>query len=82
MEEGKTRIERFDGRDFAFWKMQIKDYLYQKDLYQLLDGKKPKSMKEEDWRVLDRKALGAVRLTLGRSVAFNVKDETTTAGLM
>lgn len=82
MEEGKLRIERFDGKDFAFWKMQIEDYLYQKDLYQPLEGKKPETMKEEDWKVLDRKALGVVRLTLARSVAFNVKDETTTTGLM
>lgn len=82
MEEGKIRIERFDGKDFSFWKMQIEDYLHQKKLYQPLDGMKPTSMEEEEWKVLDRQALGIVRLTLGRSVAFNVKDEKTTAGLM
>jgi len=26
--EGKVKIEKFDGRDFSFWKMQIEDYLY------------------------------------------------------
>ncbi|KAL5129021.1 Retrovirus-related Pol polyprotein from transposon TNT 1-94 [Glycine soja] len=30
LEEGKVKIEKFDSRDFSFWKMQIEDYLYQK----------------------------------------------------
>ena len=38
-EDGKTRIEKFDGSNFAFWKMQMEDYLYQKDLYIPLEGK-------------------------------------------
>jgi len=28
LEEGKVKIEKFDDRDFSFWKMQIEDYLY------------------------------------------------------
>uniref|UniRef100_A0A803N5C9 CCHC-type domain-containing protein n=1 Tax=Chenopodium quinoa TaxID=63459 RepID=A0A803N5C9_CHEQI len=39
MEEGKLRIEKFDGKDFGFWKMQIEDYLYQKNLYLPLTSK-------------------------------------------
>ena len=38
LEEGKVRIEKFDGSDFGFWKMQIEDYLYQKKLYLSLTG--------------------------------------------
>ena len=34
LEEGKVNIEKFDDKDFSFWKMQIEDYLYQKKLYQ------------------------------------------------
>ena len=43
--EGKIRVERFNS---VFWKMQIEDYLYQKDLYLSLDGKihKPKEMSD------------------------------------
>ncbi|KAE8705427.1 Endomembrane protein 70 protein family isoform 1 [Hibiscus syriacus] len=33
-DEGKVKIEKFDGADFGFWKMQIEDFLYQKNLYQ------------------------------------------------
>ena len=38
LEEGKVKIEKFDDRDFSFWKMQIEDYLYQKKLYQPYQG--------------------------------------------
>ena len=81
-DEGKIRLEKFDGTDFGFWKMQIEDYLYQKNLYQPLSGKKPDSMKADEWNLLDRQALGVIRLTLTRNVAFNIAKEKTTAGLM
>ncbi|XP_071694616.1 uncharacterized protein [Rutidosis leptorrhynchoides] len=35
-EDGKLKIEWFDGKDFAFWKLQKEDYLYQKKLHQPL----------------------------------------------
>ena len=60
---------------FGFWKMQIEDYLYQKKLYQPLLGKKPDDIKEDDWNLLDKQALGVIRLTLSRNVAFNVVKE-------
>uniref|UniRef100_A0A803L7T0 Retrovirus-related Pol polyprotein from transposon TNT 1-94-like beta-barrel domain-containing protein n=1 Tax=Chenopodium quinoa TaxID=63459 RepID=A0A803L7T0_CHEQI len=82
MEDGKVRIGKFNGNDFGFWKMQIEDYLHQRDLYQPVEETKPSGMKEEDWKVLDRKALGVVRLSLSRNVSYNVKDEKTTAGLI
>ena len=80
-DEGKVRIEKFDGADFGFWKIQLKDYLYQKGLQQPL-SEKPKTMEKDAWELLDRKALGVIRLTLSRNVAFNIIKETTTAGLM
>ncbi|KAL5761870.1 hypothetical protein ACOSP7_018134 [Xanthoceras sorbifolium] len=82
VDEGKIKIEKFDGADFGFWKMQIEDYLYQKKLYQPLLGKKPDDMKEEDWNLLDRQAFRVIRLTLSRNVAFNIVKEKTTAGLI
>ena len=46
--------------------MQIEDFFYQKDLYLPLGGveRKPEKMSDEDWSVLDRKALGTIRLSL------------------
>ena len=83
-DEGKLRIEKFNGTNFGFWKMQIEDYLYQKDLYLPLGGraKKPEKMSDEDWEVLDRKTLGTIRLSLASQVAFNIKNEKTTMELM
>uniref|UniRef100_A0A803NCW4 CCHC-type domain-containing protein n=1 Tax=Chenopodium quinoa TaxID=63459 RepID=A0A803NCW4_CHEQI len=39
-------------------------------------------MKEDEWKVLDKQALGVIRLTLAKSVAYNVKDVTTTIGVI
>ena len=52
---GKTfGIEKFDGIDFAYWRMQIEDYLYGSKLHLPLLGTKPESMKAEEWVLLDR----------------------------
>ena len=79
--EKESKISQFDGTNFRFWKMQIEDSLYQKDLYSPL-GDKPMEMKDSDWELLDRKALGTIRLSLSKSVAYNIKNEKTTASLM
>ncbi|WVY92294.1 hypothetical protein V8G54_037808 [Vigna mungo] len=50
--EGKVKIEKFDGSDFGFWKMQIEDYLYHKKLYLPLKGEKPDNMEQSDWELL------------------------------
>ncbi|KAJ9548930.1 hypothetical protein OSB04_021473 [Centaurea solstitialis] len=81
-EDGKARVEKFDGQDFGWWKMQIEDLLCQKDLDQALTGKKPEKMGDAEWAALDRKALSVIRFTLAKNVAFNIVKETTTCGLM
>ena len=58
--------------------------MYQKDLYLPL-GRKTKqyvTMKDEEWEVLDRKALGTIWLFLTFSVAFNISKEKTIEGVM
>ena len=47
-EVNEFRIKKFDGTDFGYWRMQIKDYLYGKKLYISLLRKKPKSMSTTD----------------------------------
>ncbi|GJR54721.1 retrovirus-related pol polyprotein from transposon TNT 1-94 [Tanacetum coccineum] len=68
-EDGKIKINKFDGHGFGFWKMQIEDYLYQKNLHEPLAEAKPTGMKAEDWALLDRQAMGTVRLSLAKNVA-------------
>ena len=54
-EEGKiSRIEKFDGTEFGYWRMQIKDYLFGKKLHLPLLGMKPDTMKDVEWNLLDR----------------------------
>ena len=72
----------FDGFDFNFWKMQIEDYLYQKNLHEPLTGVKPESMTEEKWKLKDRQPLGLIQLTLSRNVEFSIVKEMTTSGLL
>ena len=71
-ETGKASgMEKFDGTDFGFWRMQIEDYLYGKKLHLLLLGKKLDTMKDDEWTLLGRLILGVIRLTLSRSIAHN-----------
>jgi len=60
-DEEKIKVERFNIVDLRFWKIQIKDYLFKKDLHLSLDGRthKPKEISDSEWEILDRKALGA-----------------------
>ena len=82
-EAGKASgIEKFDGTDFGFWRMQIEDYLYGRKLHLPLLGEKLEAMKAEEWAILDRQVLGVIRLTLSKFVAHNVVKEKTTADLM
>lgn len=81
-EDGSAHsIGKFDGTDYAFWRMQIEDYLYGKKLHQPL-SKKPEKMDQDEWELLDRQVLGVIRLTLSKNVAHNVAKEKTTEGLM
>ena len=61
-EEGKLRVKKFNYQNYQIWKMQMEDYLYQKYLFLPLGGieNKPTSMKDEEWEVMDKKALGTM----------------------
>jgi hypothetical protein len=52
-EKNTYKIEKFNKTNFSFWKMQMEDYLYRKDLY-LPIVEKPKDMSDEEW-VVERK---------------------------
>jgi hypothetical protein len=49
-EDGKFRVEKFNDQNYQLWKMQIKYYLYEKDLFLPLGriAKKPMTMKDEE----------------------------------
>ncbi|CAN1807780.1 Retrovirus-related Pol polyprotein from transposon TNT 1-94 [Linum perenne] len=62
--------------------MQIEDYLYGKKMHVPLLDKKPETMKDDEWALLDRQVMGVIRLSLSRSVAFNVAQVKTTKEMM
>ena len=72
-------VKKFNSQNYQLWKMQMEDYLYLP-----LGGKEkqPAAMKDEEWEVLDRKALGTIRLCLALSVYFYISKEKTTEGVM
>ncbi|VFQ98780.1 unnamed protein product [Cuscuta campestris] len=83
-EEGRVRIEKFNGTDFAWWKMQIEALLGECDLDMVLE-EKPDGMDkaaEVIWDSKDKKARGKITLALTRSVAFNIMKETTARGML
>ena len=81
-EEGKASgIKKFDGTNFGYWRMQIEDYLYRKKLHQPLLGMKPKTMKDEEWNLLDRQVLGVIWLTLSKLVAHIAMKKKTNSGI-
>ena len=84
MAEDKVVIEKFNGSDFSWWKMQLEALLCQKDLDVVL-GDKPEKMEkaaEDAWNSKDKKAKAVITLSLERSVAFNIMKETTARGMM
>ena len=81
-EVGKdSGTEKFDGTYFGYWRMQIEDYLYGKKLHLPLLGKKPDTMGDEEWNLLDKQVLGAIRLILLRAVTHNAMKEKTNSGI-
>ena len=82
--EEKFRVEKFKCQNFQLWKMKMEDYLYQKDLYLSLNkkAKKQTNMKDEEWDILEKKALETIRLCLAALVDFNISSEKTTKDLM
>ena len=82
--DGRFKVDKFNVQNYQLWKMQMEDYLFQKDLFLPLGGiaKKTMTTKDEEWEILDRKDLGTIRLSLGASVDFNILKEKTMKGLM
>jgi len=80
-EDGRFQIEKFDGTDLSWWKMQIEDLLIQKVLDVVL-GDKSEKMSDAEWAGLDRKAMSVIRLSLTKNVAFNILKEKTTISIM
>ena len=51
MKSSKIGLKKIDGFTISLYKMQMEDYLYQKDFHKLLSGMKPDSMTMVQWKL-------------------------------
>ena len=75
-EDTVFNIEKLDGTNFSYWKDQIWDVVVQKKQIRplKLQGIKPENMEGDDWDEMDEMCRSTIRLSLSKSVYYNVKD--------
>jgi hypothetical protein len=83
VKDGNFRVNKLNVQNYQLWKMQMEYYLY-KDIFLPLRGitKNLATMKDEEWEVLDRNALGNIRMCLAVSTDFNIWKEKKNIGYM
>ncbi|MCO5570712.1 hypothetical protein L7F22_024440 [Adiantum nelumboides] len=69
-------IKKLDGTNFSYWKDRIWDVLVQtKQIQPLkLHGVTPERMENADWEELAEMCKSTIRLSLSKSLHYNVKD--------
>ena len=74
------KIEKFTGKNYSLWKVQMRSLLVKQDLVLTIEGKakKPSTMSNEDWQKIDEKAMASIFLSLAKNVLFNVSNEKST----
>ena len=80
--ERHQELRRLTLQTLAIGKCRSKIICMGKNYIFLFLGKKPNSMEEEEWSLLDRQVLGIIQLTLTRLVVHNVVKEKITVDLM
>jgi hypothetical protein len=78
----KMEIEKFNGKSFELWKLNMEDLLVERDQWIMVDlGTSPIGTSIDDWKKLDRKANSTIQLCLSDSVLLDVSEEATTKDL-
>ena len=69
----KMEIEKFNGKSFELWKLNMEDLLVDRDQWIAVDpGTSPTRIFADDWKKLDQKAKSTIQLCLSDSVLLNV----------
>jgi hypothetical protein len=79
LEEGVTTsgMIKLDSSNYSLWKPMMEDILYCKYLYEpIVKEKIPTSVMEEEWRVLNRKAVCMIRLCINHNIFHHVVNDT------
>ena len=68
---------KLDASNYSVWKAMMEDLLYCKDLYEpIVRDKIPEGVTLEDWSVLNRKAVGLIRLHINHNIFHHVANDT------
>ena len=68
---------KLDASNYSIWKPLMEDLLYCKVLYgPIVRDKIPEGVTQEDWRVLNRKAVGLIRLHINHNIFHHVANDT------
>ncbi|CAL5350460.1 unnamed protein product [Camellia sinensis] len=69
---------KLNASNYAIWKPRMEDVLYCRDLFDPieLNGVKPPTEKDEDWKRKNRKTIGQIRQWIDHSVFHHVAQET------
>ncbi|KAK8921663.1 hypothetical protein KSP39_PZI019972 [Platanthera zijinensis] len=79
--EQNTRMVSMNGKNWSIWKPRMEDLLYCKDLHAPLTGRPASVKDDEEWKKMDRKAVGFIRQWLDDSVFHHVSTETSAQAL-
>jgi hypothetical protein len=78
----KMEIDKFNGKFFELWKLNMEDLLVDIDQWiTLYPGIAPTGTSTDDWKKFDRKEKSTIQLCLSNSVLLNVSKEATTKDL-
>jgi len=78
MEDNNTPsgMIKLDATNYSLWKPMMEDLLYCKDLYEpIVRDKVPTGVTEEEWRVLNRKTVGMIRLHINHNIFHHVAND-------
>ena len=69
---------KLNASNYAIWKPRMEDAIYCWDLFDPieLNGVKPPTEKDEDWKRKNRKTIGQIRQWIDHSVIHHVAQET------
>ena len=67
------QIEKFDGKgNFSVWQCVVKDVLVQQGLIDALEGSKSEKTSDEEWKVMEQKAVSTIHLCLSDEVKYSI----------
>ena len=71
-----NQVEKFDGkRNFSVWQCVVQDVLVQQGLIDALEGTKPDKTTDQEWKVMEQKAVSTIRLSASNEVKYLVIKE-------